>query len=165
MIRGMPLALTLFAYTPEALASLAQNPEDRSAAVRELAEGMGGRLIAFYHSFGEYHGAIIAEVPDGVSSSAVAIAAQSAGHLKTYKTIPLLSAEEGLEALRRAGAAAFRGPGQQALTAERTEEDRGLLDRTRDALTGQEEESRREQPGGRREAPRGPRGDEPLGGR
>ena len=37
----MPLALTLFAYTPEALASLAQNPEDRSAAVRELAEGMG----------------------------------------------------------------------------------------------------------------------------
>src|ERR687885_2133191 len=143
----MPLALTLFAYTPEALASLAQNPEDRSAAVRDLAEGMGGRLIAFYHSFGEYHGAIIAEVPDDVSSSAVAIAAQSAGHLKTYKTIPLLSAEKGLEALRRAGAAAFRGPGQQALTAERTEEDRGLLDRARDALTGQEEESRREQPG------------------
>ena len=95
-------------------------------------------MIAFYHSFGEYHGAIIAEVPDDVSSSAVAIAAQSAGHLKTYKTIPLLSAEEGLEALRRAGAAAFRGPGQQALTPERTEEDRGLLDRARDALTGQE---------------------------
>jgi uncharacterized protein with GYD domain len=106
----MPLALTLFAYTPEALAELARNPEDRSMAVRELVEGMGGRLIAFYHSFGEYHGAIIAEVPDDITGTAVSIAAQSAGHLKAYKEIPLLDIEEGLEALRRASAAAFRGP-------------------------------------------------------
>ena len=43
----------------------------------------------------------------------------------------------------------------------RTEEDKGLIDRAREALTGQEE-PRREEPGTRREAPRGPRGDEPL---
>jgi hypothetical protein len=44
------------------------------------------------------------------------------------------------------------------------EEDKGLLDRARDALTGEEEEEprRREEPGTRREAPRGPQGDEPL---
>ena len=108
----MPLTLTLFAYTPEALAELAKNPMDRSAPVRELAEGMGGQLIAFYHSYGEYHGAIISEVPDEVASTAVSVAAQSAGHLKTFKTIPLLEMEEGLEALRRAGAVAFRGPEQ-----------------------------------------------------
>jgi steroid delta-isomerase-like uncharacterized protein len=41
----------------------------------------------------------------------------------------------------------------------REEEDRGLLDRAREALSGQEEEPRR------REAPRGPGGDEPLRGR
>ncbi len=44
----------------------------------------------------------------------------------------------------------------------RTEEDRGLLDRAREALTGEEEPRRREEPGPRRESPRGPRGDEPL---
>ncbi len=45
------------------------------------------------------------------------------------------------------------------------EEDKGLIDRAREALSGQEEEpSRREEPGTRREAPRGPRGDEPLRG-
>jgi hypothetical protein len=43
----------------------------------------------------------------------------------------------------------------------RTEEDRGLLDRARDALTGQEQEPRREETGPRT-APRGSRGDEPL---
>ena len=43
------------------------------------------------------------------------------------------------------------------------EEDRGLLDRAKDALLGQEEEPRRrEEPGTRREPPRGPRADEPL---
>jgi uncharacterized protein with GYD domain len=72
----------------------------------------GGRLIAFYHNYGEYHGAIISDVPDEVATTAVSAAAQSAGHLKTFKTIPLLEVEEGSEALRRAGAAAFRGPEQ-----------------------------------------------------
>ncbi len=71
---------------------------------------MGGRLIAYYHSSGEYHGAVISELPDDITGTALSIAAQSAGHLKTYKEIPLLDVEEGLEALRRAGAAAFRGP-------------------------------------------------------
>src|SRR5947208_220155 len=110
----MPLTLTLFAYTPQALAELSENPVDRSTAVRELVEGMGGRMIAFYHcSGGEYHGALISEVPDELTSTAVGIAAESPGHLKTLKTIPLLEVEEGLEALRRAGAAAFRRPGQR----------------------------------------------------
>ena len=44
------------------------------------------------------------------------------------------------------------------------EEDKGLIDRARDALMGEEEEEprRREEPGSRREAPRAPREDEPL---
>jgi hypothetical protein len=38
----MPLYMTQFAYTPEAWATLVDNPEDRSAAVRELTEAMSG---------------------------------------------------------------------------------------------------------------------------
>lgn len=111
----MPLTLTLFAYTPEALAELSKNPVDRSTPVRKLVEGMGGRLVAFYHcSGGEYHGALILDVPDELTSTAVGIAAESAGHLKMLKTIPLLEVEGGLEALRRAGSAAFQGVGQRA---------------------------------------------------
>jgi hypothetical protein len=46
--------------------------------VREPAEGMGGRLIAFYHiyhNYGEYHGAIISDVPGEVATTAVSAAA------------------------------------------------------------------------------------------
>jgi uncharacterized protein with GYD domain len=55
----MPLYMTQFAYTPEAWAALVDNPEDRSAPVRELTESMGGRLISWYLSFGDYDGLLI----------------------------------------------------------------------------------------------------------
>ena len=42
----MPFYMTQFSYTPEAWAALSQNPEDRSAAVREAAESMGGRIFS-----------------------------------------------------------------------------------------------------------------------
>ena len=109
----MPLTLALFAYTPEALARLAQDPQDRSAAVRQMVEATGGKLVAFYHSYGEYHGAVITEDPDDdTMGAAAAWAADSAGHLKTYKLIPLLTVEESMEGLRKAGEMTFRGPGQ-----------------------------------------------------
>ena len=109
----MRLYLTLFAYTPEALARLAKDPQDRSAAVREMVEVTGGKLHAFYHSYGEYHGAVITEVPDDITNTAISWAVESAGHLKAYKTIPLLTIEDSMQAMRKAGESAFRGPGRQ----------------------------------------------------
>ncbi len=108
----MPLYMSQFAYTSEAWAALAQNPEDRSEPIRGLAEAMGGRMIAFYNTFGEYDGVVIFEAPDEGTAAAVAIAAIAPGHLKSFKTTLLLSAEQGVEAMRRAGEATFRRPGQ-----------------------------------------------------
>ena len=108
----MPLYMTQFAYTPEAWAALVHNPEDRSAAVREMTEAMGGRLIGWYLSFGEYDGLLIYEAPDNATAGAGALAAASLGHLRSLKTTPLFSAEESVELMRRAGEASFRAPGQ-----------------------------------------------------
>jgi uncharacterized protein with GYD domain len=108
----MPLYMSQFAYTPEAWASLVDNPEDRSAAVRELTESMGGRLIGWYLSFGEYDGLLIYEAPDNATAGAAALAAASRGHLRALKTTPLFSAEESVELMRSAGGRSFRAPGQ-----------------------------------------------------
>jgi uncharacterized protein with GYD domain len=108
----MPLYMTQFSYTPEAWAALARNPEDRAEAVRALAERMGGRMLSFHYSFGEYDGVIIYEAPDESSAATVVLAAASAGHLRALKTTTLLTVEGTMEALRRAGEAAFRGPGR-----------------------------------------------------
>jgi uncharacterized protein with GYD domain len=108
----MPLYMTQFAYTPETWAALTHNPEDRSEALRRLLENMGGRMISFYNSFGEYDGVFIYEAPDEGTAAATVLAAISPGHVKALKTTTLLSVEDGMEAMRKAGEATYRRPGQ-----------------------------------------------------
>jgi uncharacterized protein with GYD domain len=60
-----------------------------------MIEASGGKLHAFLHSTGEYHGVVIAEYPD--DTPAVAWTVESVGHLKTYKLIHLYSVDETLE--------------------------------------------------------------------
>ena len=106
----MALCLTPVAYEPEALAQLTRNPEDRTAAVREAAEARGARLVAFYHSYGEYHAAVITEEPDERAALAGAWTSEAVGHLKAFRSVPLFTVEETTEALRNAGDVALRGP-------------------------------------------------------
>jgi uncharacterized protein with GYD domain len=108
----MPLYMTQVGYTPEAWAALTQNPEDRSQAIGGLAETMGARLISFYNSFGEYDVVVIYEAPDESTAAAIVMAAISPGHISRAKTTVLLSAEEGVEAMRKAGEATYLRPGQ-----------------------------------------------------
>jgi len=107
----MPRYLSLFAYTPEAWAALIRKPEDRSQAVSTLCEQLGAKLIDLYYSFGEYDGLLITEAPDDVTASAVILAAISPGHVKSIKTMPLLTVEQTMDALRKAGIVSFRAPG------------------------------------------------------
>ena len=74
----MPVYVTQFAYTPEAWAAFTDNPEDRSTPVREQVESMGGRLICWYLSFGEYDGLTIYEAPDDATAGAVVLTAARA---------------------------------------------------------------------------------------
>ena len=107
----MPLYMTRVSYTSEALAALTRNPENRGEAFGGLAETIGGRLVSFYNSFGKYDVLVIYEAPDE-STAAIVLAAISPGHLSRVKTTVLLSAEEGVEAMRKAGEAVYRRPGE-----------------------------------------------------
>ena len=98
------------AYTVEAIATMAKNPQDRSVPVRELVQKIGGRLISFYFCFGEYDVVVLVELPDDSAATALALAAVSPGHLKAYKTTKLFTVEETMEAMRKAGSLAFQGP-------------------------------------------------------
>jgi uncharacterized protein with GYD domain len=106
----MALYMVQGTYTAEALATMAKNPQDRSAPVRELVQKLGGRLVGFYFCFGEYDVVALGELPDDSSATALALAAVSPGHLKAYKTTKLFTVEETMEAMRKAGGLAFQGP-------------------------------------------------------
>jgi uncharacterized protein with GYD domain len=106
----MPHYMFQFTYTPEAWAALSKNPQDRTEAVRALIEQNGGRMLAFFYCFGEYDGLVILEAPDDISAAAGSVAGVSAGHLKVNQTTRLLTAEEGMEVMRRAGGVSFQRP-------------------------------------------------------
>ncbi len=98
------------AYTPDAWGGLVKKPQDRAEALRPVIEGLGGKLVSFYMSFGEYDALVIAEMPDNVSAAAVSIAASAGGAVKAIKTTPLMTVREGMEAMRKASQAGYRPP-------------------------------------------------------
>ena len=106
----MPHYMLQFAYTAEAWAALTSNPTDRSTAVKALAEKLGGRLVSFYFTMGEYDGVVILEAPDDTTAMATALAAVAPGHLRTTRTTRLIPPSEALEAMRKAQGAGYEAP-------------------------------------------------------
>jgi uncharacterized protein with GYD domain len=107
----MPLYMTQASFTSEAWASQIQTPQNRPEQIRTLVESNGGTLLGYYYAFGEYDVVIIYEIPDNVSASALILSAAAGGATKALKTTVLMSTEEGLEAMRRAGGTGYRPPG------------------------------------------------------
>jgi uncharacterized protein with GYD domain len=106
----MPIYMTQFTYTPEAWSALIRNPVDRREGIRAMMQQLGGRLIEMYYSLGEYDGLVLLEAPDDTSATAGVVAAIGAGHHKTFKATKLLTVEEMLQALRKAGELSFQAP-------------------------------------------------------
>ncbi len=106
----MALYMVQFAYTAEAWATLAKNPQDRSVPIREVTQKLGGRLVGLYYCFGEYDGVVLVEAPDDNAALTTSIAAVTPGHVKAIKTTKLFTVEETMEAMRKAGSLAFQGP-------------------------------------------------------
>lgn len=107
----MPYYLLQAAYTPEAWAAMAKNPQNRVEAVRPVAQRLGGSIEHAWLAFGEYDIVAICQFPDNASAAAFSIAASAGGALKAIKTTPLMTVEEGVEAMRKAGGAGYRPPG------------------------------------------------------
>jgi uncharacterized protein with GYD domain len=103
----MPSYLVQVSYTAEAVAALVKNPQNRTEVVRKSIENLGGNLVGNWMSFGDYDVVLIAEMPDNVSAAALAIAATAGGSLKSVKTTPLLTAEEGVSAAAKAATSGY----------------------------------------------------------
>ena len=107
----MPLYLGRFNYTTDAVKALINQPEDRSAAARDLAESLGGKLLGFWYAFGEFDGVFLMEAPDNASALALGMAVGAGGALSAVQTTVLLDMDEAQDAMRKAAAATYRPPG------------------------------------------------------
>lgn len=106
----MALYLIQGSYTAEALATLAKNPQDRTPGVSAVMEKLGGRLMHLFYALGDSDIVAIVELPDATAATAAALAIVSPGHLRSYKTTPLLTVEEAMAGMRKAGELSYRAP-------------------------------------------------------
>ena len=107
----MPLYLARFSYTTDAMKALVNEPQDRSAAARELADSLGGKLLGFWYAFGEFDGVFLMEAPDNASAAAVAMTVGASGALSEVETTVLLDMDDAQDAMRKAATATYRPPG------------------------------------------------------
>jgi uncharacterized protein with GYD domain len=102
----MPSYLVQASYTVEALATLMKKPQDRTEVVRKTIEKLGGKLVGLWLSFGDQDVVAVMELPNNVSA-AVALAIGSGGALKSTKTTPLLTVDEGIAAMKKAASSGY----------------------------------------------------------
>ena len=96
--------LVQFSYTEDGLKRLIKDGgAKRRAAVEQLVKSMGGELLEYFYTFGEYDGMTIVEGVDEVSMVAGILAASGTGAVKT-KTTVLIDPEEMDQAILKAEA-------------------------------------------------------------
>jgi uncharacterized protein with GYD domain len=110
----MPKYVSFFTYTPEAWRAMTENPQDRSAAAKSLAESVGGKLESFYWMSGRFDGFLIADLPDDQAAGALAAIVKGSGALSEYETHLLSNMDQVPSMLKKAQAAAksYRPPGR-----------------------------------------------------
>jgi uncharacterized protein with GYD domain len=106
----MPNYLLQATYTPEAWAGMVKNPQNRLDAVRPVIEKLGGKIEGGWLAFGNYDIVLVCQLPNNVSAAAFSMAASAGGAVKAVKTTPLMTIEEAMEAMRKAGGAGYRAP-------------------------------------------------------
>ena len=90
----MPTYITHGRYTRDAIKGMLIRPEDRADAAARLLAKVGGRLLGYYVTFGEYDFMVIAEAPNDVQMAAVLFAAGGSGGVTDLRTTVALTSIE-----------------------------------------------------------------------
>jgi uncharacterized protein with GYD domain len=109
----MPIYITQGRYTRDAIKGMIVKPEDRADAVARLLSKIGGRLLGYYLTFGEYDFLTITEAPNDVQMAAALLAAGNGGGVTDLRTTVALSSVEAKGAFAAAGdlAPSFKSAG------------------------------------------------------
>ena len=104
----MPHYLQQIAYSIEGWKALVKKPQNRIEAVRPVIEKLGGKIETAYLTFGDFDVVVIVEMPSNVDITAIAMAYAAGGACKSVKTTPLLTLDEAVEAMKKAGKTGYR---------------------------------------------------------
>lgn len=91
-------------YNPSAIKGLIQG-SDREAAVKALAESVGGKLESVVFTRGAYDVVVTCEAPDQVAAMGVAMAIRASGSLSEVVVLEQLDAKAVIAAAQKAAKA------------------------------------------------------------
>ncbi len=98
----MAFYLIQVVYKDTAAKSLISHPQTREDAISKTCKSLGGKLHSFFFAFGDYDVVAIAELPDNAAAAAFALGIASKGAAAKFHTTVLLTAAEGMAAMRKA---------------------------------------------------------------
>ena len=109
----MATYLFQFSYSLEAVKGMVAKPQDRRGAAEKVIAAAGGRLLDMYFCFGDYDGVATAEFSSNVDVAAASLAISASGGFSNVKTTVLITMDEAVQAMEKAGAvsAAYSPPG------------------------------------------------------
>ena len=76
--------------------------------MRPAIEKLGGKVEGAWFAFGESDLILLLDMPDNISAASFAIAVAGGGAVKSYKTTPLMSIDDGIEALKRGAKSGYK---------------------------------------------------------
>jgi uncharacterized protein with GYD domain len=110
----MPIYISRGKCTTDAVKGMLAKPENREEAVANLFKSVGGKLIAWYLTFGRHDWLVIGEFPDNKTAASAVLAAAGGGSLTDVETTVAMTAAEAAATFDAAGKAArsFRSAGR-----------------------------------------------------
>jgi uncharacterized protein with GYD domain len=92
-------------YTPEAWSAQIDKQANVIERITPALDACGGTLQCMYYAFGEVDLIGVIDFPTPEDATAFGLAVGSSGALRLYRTTPLLTIDQGIDAMRRAGKA------------------------------------------------------------
>jgi uncharacterized protein with GYD domain len=111
----MPHFLIQFSYASRSIKRLVARPDvDHAGQASAMVASLGGKLLGYWYSFGEFDGAALIEAPDNSVAAAVAMAIGGTGEVSRLETTVLLSMDEARAAMQKAATATHLPAGDKA---------------------------------------------------
>ena len=110
----MPIYISRGRFTSNAIKGMLDKPENREEAVADLFKSVGGKLIAWYLTFGHHDWLVIGEFPDEKAAASAVLAAAAGGSLSHIETTIAMTAKDAAATFNSAGQTAknFRSAGR-----------------------------------------------------
>ena len=106
----MPHFLIQAAYTNDAWGTQVGNAQNVLDRIQPAVAKFSGKVESGYYSFGEFDVLLIAEFPTNSDAAAFAMAVTAGGATSAFKTTPLMTIGEGMDAMAKAGGSGYRPP-------------------------------------------------------